>query len=294
MSVEAQEVEEEYRREERREHKAMDAKLPSAKLNANTLSRAFDDNRSVGSARSHKPLPAALFFQNASAKEAAPIGAACNTGTYPLSDKNWEGWMAPSHPNAARLTDFDKCNVESLNQVIRHNNAAIEKLEELLDKHQGSDGEEASTAMATVQEVLQYVYVANDQAKCMLDDFGQKWSHPAAQFEINRKFARAHNPADSSMAAGPGIYDPYKRQVNAYGQLSLYRRECSQLVPPKAALPPKTDWREGSAAKSAKAKKQHPQQQMAAAAVPARPAGGRGGPPRPPAAVPIGAAALVQ
>ena len=148
--------------------------------------------------------------------------------------------------------------------------------------------------MASVFTALQYIATANDSSKPALDDFGQKWKHNAAQFEINRKFARAHNPADISMAAGPGIYDPYKRQVNAYGQLSLYRRECSQLVPPKAALPPKTDWREGSAAKSAKAKKQHPQQQMAAAAVPARPAGGRGGPPRPPAAVPIGAAALVQ
>ena len=148
--------------------------------------------------------------------------------------------------------------------------------------------------MATVQQVLQYLYVANDQTKCMLDDFGQKWSHPAVQFEINRKFARAHNPADNSMAADPGIYDPYRCQVNAYGQLSLYKCECSHLVPPKATLPPKTDWREGSAAKSVKAKKQHPQQQMAAAAVPARPAGGRGGPPRPPAAVPIVAAALVQ
>ena len=153
-------------------------------------------------------------------------------------------------------------------------------MEDLLEKHQGTDGEEASVAMTTVQEVLQYVYVANDQAKCMLDDFGQKWSHTAQQFEINRKFARAHNPTDDSMAAGPGIYDPYRRQVNAYGQISVYKRECSQLVPPKAALPAKTDWREGSAAKSAKSKKQQLQQQMAAAAVPARPPGVRGGPPR--------------
>ena len=88
MSVEAQEVQEEYRREERREHKAMDAKLPGAKLNDNSLSRSFDDNRSVGSARSHKPLPAALFFQNASAKEAAPIGVACQVGSHPLLDEN--------------------------------------------------------------------------------------------------------------------------------------------------------------------------------------------------------------
>ena len=292
MSVEPDEVQQDYRREERREHKAMESKLPGAKFNANTLSRAFDDNRSVGSAKSQKHLPAALFFQNAVAKIAAPIGPACQVGTFPLLDENWRTWFADT--NAARLSDFDKCNVESLNQVIRHNNAAIDKMEDLLEKHQGTDGEEASAALATVQEVLQYVYVANDQAKCMLDDFGQKWSHTAQQFEINRKFARAHNPTDDSMAAGPGIYDPYRRQVNAYGQISVYKRECSQLVPPKAALPAKTDWREGSAAKSAKSKKQQPQQQMAAAAVPARPVGGRGGPPRPPAAVPIVAAAVIQ
>jgi hypothetical protein len=62
-----------------------------------------------------------------------------------------------------------------------------------------------------------------------------------SKFEINRKFACAHNPTDESMAAGPGIYDPYRRQVNAYGQISVYKRECSQLVPPKSALPAKTD-----------------------------------------------------
>jgi hypothetical protein len=77
MSVEPDAVQQDYRREERREHKAMESKLSGAKLNANTLSRAFDDNRSVGSGKSQKPLPAALFFQNAVAKIAAPIGPAC-------------------------------------------------------------------------------------------------------------------------------------------------------------------------------------------------------------------------
>ncbi len=75
----------------------------------------------------------------------------------------------------------------------------------------------------------------------MFYDFGQKWSHTAQQFEINRKFARAHNPTYESMAGGPGIYDPYRSQVNAYGQISVYKREWSQPVPPKDALPAKTD-----------------------------------------------------
>ena len=90
MSVEADAspVEQEYHREERREHKVMDAKLSGAKFNANTLSRAFDDNRSVGSPKSQKPLPATLFFQNAAAKIAAPIGSASQVGSYPLMDEN--------------------------------------------------------------------------------------------------------------------------------------------------------------------------------------------------------------
>ena len=63
MRVEPDAVEQDYRREERREHKAMESELPGAKFNTNTLSRAFDDNRSVGSAKSQKPLPASLLFQ---------------------------------------------------------------------------------------------------------------------------------------------------------------------------------------------------------------------------------------
>ena len=139
--------------------------------------------------------------------------------------------------------------------IIRHQNAAGDKLEELLEKHQGTDADEASQAvMATVHEVLQCIYVANDQDKCVLDDFGHKWRHTAQQFEINRKFARVHNPTDDSMAAGPGIYDTYRCQVNAYGEIRVYKRDCAQLVPPKPAQPPKTDCREGSATRSAKPK----------------------------------------
>ena len=152
MSVEPDAVQQDYHREERREHKLMESKLPGVKFNVNTLSRAFDDNRSVGSAKSQKPLPAALFFQNAVTKIATPIGPACQVGTFPLLDENWCTWFADT--NVDRLSDVYKCNVESLNQVIRHNNSAIEKMADLLEKHQGTDGEEASAAMATVQEVM--------------------------------------------------------------------------------------------------------------------------------------------
>ena len=101
----------------------------------------------------------------------------------------------------------------------------------------------------------------------------------------------AHNPTDDSMAAGPDIYDNYKCQVNVYGETSVYKRDCGQLVP-KPVVTSKTDWSDGSAARSVKTKKQAPQEQMAAVTAPPRPAGGRGGS-RPPAAVPMVAAAIV-
>ena len=65
------------------------SKQSGAKFSSNILSRAFDDDRSVGSAKSGKPLIVQLFFQNAAAKVAAPIGEASLTGNYPFCDKAW-------------------------------------------------------------------------------------------------------------------------------------------------------------------------------------------------------------
>ena len=74
----------------------------------------------------------------------------------------------------------------------------------------------------------------------MIDDYGQKWKHTPVQFELNRKFSHTHNPTDDIMTAGPDIYDNYKRQVHAYGETRVYKRDCGQLVP-KTATTPKTD-----------------------------------------------------
>lgn len=268
--AQAAQVELEYRRQEKRENKAMDAKLIAPKFNPNLIARAYGDNLSNGSAKSgagDRQLPAAL---------------------------NWGFWMSSTNPNSHRLTDHDKCVVESFNHIIRHQNAAAALLEQLLEYHQANDADETTqAAMASVFTALQYIATANDSSKSALDDFGQKWKHNAVQFELNRRFARAHNPDDESMAAGPGIYDNYKRQVNAYGETSVYKRDCGQLVP-KPAVANKTDWRDGSAARAAKPKKQAPQQQMAAALAPARPQSGRGnGGHRPPATVPVAAVAAI-
>jgi hypothetical protein len=67
------------------EQKAMDSKQSGAKFSSNILSRVFDDDRSVGSAKSGKPLLAQLFFQNATVKVAAPIGESSVSGDYPLT-----------------------------------------------------------------------------------------------------------------------------------------------------------------------------------------------------------------
>ena len=88
----------------------------------------------------------------------------------------------------------------------------------------------------------------------MLDDYDQMWKHTPEQFELNRKFARAHNPTDDSMEGGPGIYDNYNHQVNAYGETSVYKSDCGQLVP-KSVVTPMTVWYDGSAVRSAKTKK---------------------------------------
>ena len=82
-------VDEDYHPEERHDQKAMDSKQPGAKFSSNILSRAFDDNRSVGSGKSRHPLLVALFFQNAVGKVVASIGESSLSGNYPLCDKPW-------------------------------------------------------------------------------------------------------------------------------------------------------------------------------------------------------------
>ena len=122
---------------------------------------------------------------------------------------------------------------------------------------------------------------------------GQKWFHSIEQLETNRLFARARNPELESIAAGPGIFNVFKRQVNTYGQLAAYKSACSKLVP-KPVAPPKTDCRSGSSVSKAKPKRQQGPQQLAAAA-PALPQAGRGhgGAPRPPATAPVEAVSVL-
>ena len=111
--------------------------------------------------------------------------------------------------------------------------------------------------MASVFTDLQYLSSTNDSSKSVLDDSGQKWKHTATQFELNRRFTLSNNSDDENMTGGPDIYDNYKRQVNTYGETSVYKRDCAQLVP-KLATETKTDCREGSAVRATKPKKHVP------------------------------------
>ena len=148
-------VEQEYHREERHEKTAMDSKQTGAKFSSNILSRVFDDDRSVGSAKSGKPLLAQLFFQNVTAKVAAPTGESSRYGDYPLTDDSWSFWFAAQHANNHKLSDHEKCNVEYLNQVIRHQNVDMDNLGHLHEIHQGTDVDESTQqTMVTVLDTL--------------------------------------------------------------------------------------------------------------------------------------------
>ena len=294
VEAQAAQVEEEYRREENRESKAMDSKLLAPKrVSVRAFSKAIDDDkRSVASGQSAKPLSPALFFESSTAKSAAEIGEAAGTGDYPGLDKSWDFWLAASHLNSVKLSEHEKANVEELCIVARHQAATVQKLEELMEQLEGVESDDAKEVADAVGTDLQFLDVTVVHNKNMLDDYGQKWFHTLEQFETNRLFARARNPELESIAAGPGIFNVFKRQVNAYGQLAAYKSACSKLVP-KAVTPPKTDWRSGSAVSKAKPKRQQASQQMAVSA-PARPQTGHGhGAPRPPATAPVAAVAIV-
>jgi len=177
--------------------------------------------------------------------------------------------------------------------VTRHNTAEVQHLGGLLEQVEGFDSDDAKEVAPSVVAALQCLEVADVATKNMLDDYGQKWFHTPEQFETNRLFARVRNPDLEAIAGGPGIFNVFKRQVNAYGQLAAYKSACSKLVP-KAVVQPKTDWRTGSAVAKAKPKRQQPPQQMTVAA-PGRPNVGRGsgGGHRSPATAPVAAVAVV-
>jgi hypothetical protein len=63
MSAEAEaaQVEQEYRREEKREHKAMDAKLLAPKFNAKLIAEAYVDNLSTVTIKAYFPATESMY-----------------------------------------------------------------------------------------------------------------------------------------------------------------------------------------------------------------------------------------
>jgi ethanolamine ammonia-lyase large subunit len=66
-----------------------------------------------------------------------------------------------------------QCVVESLNHIIRHQNAAAALFEHFFEHNQPNDtDEDTQSALASVFTTLQYITSSNDSSKSALDDFG--------------------------------------------------------------------------------------------------------------------------
>ena len=114
VEAQAAQVEQEYRREEKRESKAMDSKLLASKFNVNprlsaqAFSKAIDDeNRSVASGQSSKTLSPALFFESATAKSAAEIGESAGTGPETIKGSTKSG-TSDSQPRTLTRLSFPR------------------------------------------------------------------------------------------------------------------------------------------------------------------------------------------
>jgi len=165
------------------------------RLSAQAFTKALDDDkRSVVSDQSAKALSPAFFFDSATAKSAAEIGEAAGTGGYPGFDKSWDHWLAPSNPNTSKLSDHEKANVEDLCISTRHNVAAVQQLEELMEYLEGVESDDVKSVAASVGTALQHLDVSVVHTTNMLDDYGQKWFHTIEKFETIRLFARDRNP----------------------------------------------------------------------------------------------------
>ena len=92
------------------------------------------------------------------------------SGDFPLLVGPWTSWFTPHHPNAHKLSDHEKCNVECLNQAFLHQNADIDKLGHLFELHQGTDAHDVTEqAMATVLNTLQCIDIAHVIYKCQVN-----------------------------------------------------------------------------------------------------------------------------
>ena len=140
---------------DRRNVRMLNIKPLAPRFSAQAFTKAIDDDkRSVASGQSAKVLSPALFFDSATDKSAVEIGEAAGTGDYPGFDKCWDHWLAPSNPNASALSDHEKANVEQLCIAARHNAAAVQQLEGLMEQLEGVDSDDAKDVAASVGAAL--------------------------------------------------------------------------------------------------------------------------------------------
>jgi hypothetical protein len=108
-------LEAEHQEVYRRPVRMFNIKPLAPRTSAQAFAKAFgDDKRSVASGQSSKALSPAFFFDSATTKSAAEIGETSGTGDYPALDKCWDHWLAPSNPNAVKLSEHEHANVEQL------------------------------------------------------------------------------------------------------------------------------------------------------------------------------------
>ena len=120
----------------------------------------------MGSGKSDRPLLAQLFFENATVKVVVPIGDSTISGDYPLCDKYWDFWITAQNTYAYKLSEHEKCNIEVIKQVIRHQNADILQFEQLLEHHQDIDTDEV-----TVVGTLQCLYTVDNDCQRSVHEY---------------------------------------------------------------------------------------------------------------------------
>ncbi len=98
------------------------------------------------SGQSAKALSTALFFESATVKSTPDIGEEAGTGDYPGFDKRWDHWIGVSNPDESKLSDHEKTNVEELCITARHQAAAVQQLEELMEQLEGVESDDAKAA----------------------------------------------------------------------------------------------------------------------------------------------------
>ena len=112
---------------ERLNARMLNIKPLAPRLSDQAFTKAIDDdNRSSVSDQSANALSPALFLDSATVKSASEIGEAVGTGDYPGFEKSWDHRLEPSNPNASKLSDHEKSNVEELCITTRHNTDVVQ------------------------------------------------------------------------------------------------------------------------------------------------------------------------